>query len=349
MRRLLFVSLLAALSISTQAQQPTDYRITGKVFDEVNQGVEKVYVCALPVDYAQNPRMPCTFSDAHGNFIIMAGRPSSYTIFAEKTSAGYPWQRDQFYRDPAVPPLNVTLNETSPGATVSIPLGEKTGFVTGKIVDANTGLAVENARLTLCQVANQRLCKTIISKNADGTFNVAAAHVPFMLRITAEGYEDWWGPSGVGKKNAITVSPGTALELSSLLRRTAAAANRPLSEVEKQPLTNLPAPVLLSPADRIEISTYPRHTRLEWQPVEGAAYYLVEIDVCDGRDYALRECVKPSGPLSSNGRLGLVKVQDTSYEFDFVGRQPGRWRVWAIDGKGEEGFKSPWRIFFYLK
>jgi hypothetical protein len=349
MRRLLFISLLAGLSISTQAQQPADYRITGKVFDEFNQGVERVYVCALPVDYAQIPRMPCTFSDAQGNFIINAGRPSRYTIFAEKSSAGYPWQRDQFYRDPALPPLNVTLNETSPSATVSVPLGEKTGFVTGKIVDANTGLAVESARLTLCQVANQRLCKSIISKSSDGAFNVAAAHVPFTLRISSDGHEDWWGPNGVGQNNAISVSPGTRIELSALLRRTAAAADRPLSEIEKQPSRNLPAPVLLSPADRIEISNYPRHTRLEWQPVEGAEYYLVEIDVCDGRDRAVRECVSPSGPLSTNGRQGLVKVQDTSYEFDFVGRQPGRWRVWAIDNKGEEGFKSPWRIFFYLK
>jgi hypothetical protein len=342
MRCLLLLSLLAALSISTQAQQPADYRITGKVFDEVNQGVEKVYVCALPVDYAQIPRMPCTFSDAHGNFILPTGRPSSYTIFAEKLSAGYPWQRDQFYRDPATPPLNVTLNATSPSATVSIPLGEKTGFVTGKIVDANTNLAVENVRLTLCQVANQRICKIITSKTSDGTFNVAAGHVPFTLKITADGYEDWWGPSGVGRNNSITVSPGTALELSALLRRTAAAANRPLSETEKQPLTNLPAPVLVSPADRIELSTVPRHLRLEWQPVAGAEYYLVEIDFCDGHR-VLRECVNPLPLLK-----GPVKVMDTSYEFNFVGRQPGRWRVWAIDSKGEEGFKSPWRVFIYL-
>jgi hypothetical protein len=348
MRRLLFISLLTTLSISTQAQQPTDYRITGKVFDEFNQGVEKVYVCALPVDYAQIPRMPCTFSEANGNFAIITGRPSRYSIFAEKTSAGYPWQRDQFYRDPALPQLSVTLNEATPNATVSVPLGEKTGFVTGKIVDANTGLAVESARLTLCQVANQRLCKSITTKYSDGAFNVAAAHVPFTLRISADGYEDWWGPSGAGKNNAISLSPGTKIELSALLRRTPAAASRPLSETEKQSFRNLPAPILLSPADRIEISIYPRHTRLEWQPVEGAEYYLVEIDVCDGKDRAQRDCVNP-GPFSNSSYSGPVKVQDTRYEFDFVGRQPGRWRVWAIDSRGEEGFKSPWRIFFYLK
>ena len=32
----------------------------------------------------------------------------------------------------------------------------------------------------------------------------------------------------------------------------------------------------------------------------------------------------------------------------FVGAQPGRWRVWAVDKEGREGFKSPWRLFVYL-
>jgi hypothetical protein len=37
--------------ISARAQTPVEYKITGTVFDESNQGVEKVRVCALPVDY----------------------------------------------------------------------------------------------------------------------------------------------------------------------------------------------------------------------------------------------------------------------------------------------------------
>jgi len=34
-------------------------------------------------------------------------------------------------------------------------------------------------------------------------------------------------------------------------------------------------------------------------------------------------------------------------EFSFVGAQPGRWRVWAVDKEGREGFKSPWRRYVY--
>jgi hypothetical protein len=200
----------------------------------------------------------------------------------------------------------------------------------------------------MCHVNNPRVCGGGVFKNRDGVFKVVSPHVPFTLKITAEGYEEWWAPNGLGKNNSMTVSSGTQIELSCALHRKPEFANRPMTETEKQPLVNLPAPVLLSPADRAEFRDYPRHTKLEWQPVEGAAYYFVEIDFCDGRDRELRECVDPK-PFSTTRNLGPVKVQETNYEFDFVGRQPGRWRVWAVDSQGGEGFKSPWRIIFYLK
>jgi hypothetical protein len=82
---------------------------------------------------------------------------------------------------------------------------------------------------------------------------------------------------------------------------------------------------------------------LEWQPVEGAAFYKVEVDFCYGLVKSLRECLDPQP-----NKLPTI-VQDTNYEFLFVGAQPGRWRVWAIDQNGKEGFKSPWWTFFHLK
>jgi hypothetical protein len=50
----------------------------------------------------------------------------------------------------------------------------------------------------------------------------------------------------------------------------------------------------------------------------------------------------PDNPL-------MTKLNSTSYEFGFAGAQPGRWRVWAVDKDGREGFKSPWRTFVYLQ
>ena len=39
----------------------------------------------------------------------------------------------------------------------------------------------------------------------------------------------------------------------------------------------------------------------------------------------------------------------TEAEFDFLGAQPGRWRVWAVDASGIEGPKSGWGTFSYTK
>lgn len=344
----LIAAIWAIASSASFAQTPSEYLITGRVFDESNRGVEKVRVCAVPADYIKVPQVRCGLSDLEGNFVINAGRPARYRIFPEKSAAGYQWQRSEFFRNPSLPLLDVVLAETNPTASISVPLGQKNGALVGKSVDAITGRAVENVRFTMCQVADPRTCWPTIVRNSEGAFNIPAAHVPFTLKITSDGYEDWWGSNGYDKNSPISVAPGARMELVCLLRRKPETAHRPLTEAEKQPLVDLAAPVQLSPADRIELNYYPRHTRLEWQPLEGAAYYLVEIDVCDGRDRELRECVDPK-PFSTTRNLGPVKVQGTNYEFDFVGRQPGRWRVWAVDSLGQEGFKSPWRIIFYLK
>jgi hypothetical protein len=347
-RGLFLIGALMFPMISVRAQAPVEYKITGTVFDESNQGVEKVRVCALAVDYRQFPQMPCGISDSNGSFVIPAGRASTYRILPEKSSAGYQWQQQEFYRNPALALLDITLTETNPSANISVPLGQKNGALTGRIIDDTTGLAVESARFAMCQVSNPRICASNVIKSREGAFVVLTPHVPFTLRIIAEGYEDWWAPNGVGKNNPLSIPPGGKIDLSCMLRRNPGVANRAISETEKQPLTNLPAPEQTSPADRIELRYHPRHTRLEWQPVEGAAYYLVEIDFCDGRDRELRECVDPK-PFSTTRNPGPVKVTATDYEFDFIGRQPGRWRIWAVDSKGQEGFKSPWRLFFYLK
>ncbi len=350
-RALFGIAVLAFLTVSSPAQTSVDYKITGRVFDESNQGVEKVRVCAIPApeDYRQLPQVQCALSDSQGNFVIKTGRKSQFRIIAEKSAAGYQSPQFEFYQNPALPaPLQITLNETTPTADVSVPLGPKNGALTGKIVDASTGLAIENARFSMCHASNPRVCYGTVIKNSNGTFKVAAPHVPFTLKISAEGYDEWWAPNGLGKNNPITVPSGTQIELSSALHRRPEFADRPMTEAEKEPLVNLPAPLQLSPADRAEFREYPRHTKLEWRSVEGAAYYLVEIDFCDGRDRALRECVDPK-PFSMTRNVGPVKVEGTTYEFNFVGRQPGRWRIWAVDAKGQEGFKSPWRIVFYLK
>ena len=42
-----------------------------------------------------------------------------------------------------------------------------------------------------------------------------------------------------------------------------------------------------------------------------------------------------------------ITVKDPVANFQFVGAQPGQWRVWAVDASGQEGAKSEWREFRY--
>lgn len=343
-----FTVTLCLLNTSfVPAQTPSDYLISGRVLDESNHGVDMVRVCAKPDDYDQVRQIPCARSDANGNFTIHVGRPARFTMFPEKTAAGYQWQAVPFYRNPSMPLVEVVLTESDRTASVTVPLGPKNGSLVGKAIDASTRRPIDNIRFTMCQADNQQLCWNTSVKNAAGEFAVGTALVPFTLKISAAGYEDWWGLSGRDVNSPISVASGAQTELLCLLKRRPEAASRPLSESEKLPGETLPAPVQLSPADRAAIKNAdPKHLKLEWQPVAGAVSYTIEVDFCDGRDRTVRECLDPK-PLSLRDRppTGIV---GTSYELDFIGMQPGRWRVWAMDDKGQEGFKSPWRVFFFV-
>lgn len=346
----LTAALCLVASASSVAQTETTYLISGRVHDESNQGVAEIRVCAVPEDYDQVRKAPCGLSDAGGNFVIRTGRPALYRLFPEKSAAGYFVQFSPFFRHPSFPITEVVLNESNKttSASVSVSLSPKNGALVGKSVDAGTGRPIDNTWFLLCQAANPKICWRTSAKNPAGKFHLPAAYVPFTLRAYANGYEDWFGLNGFDKNQPITLASGTSLEVVFYLKRRPQTVNRALDESEKQPFANLPAPVQLGPADQVELNHYPRLTKLEWQPVEGAVSYSVEVDFCDGRNKKLRECINPQ-PHSFKKDSPPSGIVGTSYEFAFVGSQPGRWRVWAIDNKGQEGFKSPWRTFFYIR
>jgi TonB family protein len=106
----------------------------------------------------------------------------------------------------------------------------------------------------------------------------------------------------------------------------------------RAPSTPLEAPIQLSPPDGSKFYTFPRRLVMEWSPVPGAARYHVMVDYFE-----------PGGGWNSDRTGGFVhpvlELNTPSYTIDFVGDQPGRWRVWAVDAAGRLGEKSPWRTF----
>ncbi len=106
---------------------------------------------------------------------------------------------------------------------------------------------------------------------------------------------------------------------------------------------SLSTPTQLSPADEAVFSRFPRTTTLRWSPVRGAASYSVEVDCY--------HCCRSNRWCTDVGRTWKVaeNITNTRYTFDFVGAQPGRWRVWAVDNNGNASPKSEWRTFRYTR
>lgn len=109
-----------------------------------------------------------------------------------------------------------------------------------------------------------------------------------------------------------------------------------------EPAANLPAPKLLAPAHGTVFDHYPRETVVIWEPVPLAAAYRVELDYGHAA----------SGTWQSQ-RTGnppwIFAARETRQKFNFIGAQPGRWRVWAVDAQGRAGAKSEWWEFSYTK
>ncbi len=99
-------------------------------------------------------------------------------------------------------------------------------------------------------------------------------------------------------------------------------------------LARLPAPALIQPRPGSVFDHYPRVTELSWRPVEGAKTYGVEIEYHGGEWTTLRK---------------FDGLTEPGYRFSFVGAQPGRWRVWAIDERGVAGATSDWWEFRYTR
>jgi uncharacterized protein YraI len=96
----------------------------------------------------------------------------------------------------------------------------------------------------------------------------------------------------------------------------------------------LSAPIQISPPHGSVFDYYPRTTTLEWTLVPGAASYRVDVEYYDG------------AWLPYQHVPGIVT---TNYTFDFVGAQPGRWRVRAVHASNSVGPASGWWEFTYLQ
>lgn len=98
----------------------------------------------------------------------------------------------------------------------------------------------------------------------------------------------------------------------------------------------LVTPILVSPVNNVNLYNYPRTTTLTWKPVPGSTGYLLEAQYYSGGIWKSYPNVTVSGALN------------TSYTFNFAGKQPGRWRVTALGASPyRSSLPSVWWNFIY--
>ncbi len=101
-------------------------------------------------------------------------------------------------------------------------------------------------------------------------------------------------------------------------------------------------PVLIAPVDEMHFSLYPRVMKFEWSATSRAVSYRLQMlyQVPSGGWFAVEEVAELYGSC-----LGTLTTT-TCTTANFVGANPGRWRVIARASNGDEG-STPWRNFYH--
>jgi hypothetical protein len=330
--------LLTLPCLSASAQSNGPYLIRGEIHDSNSRPLPRARVCASSVQ----PGGQKIFGDAdsEGRFTLSLTESGRYSV----NSSLIPYRgKGVFYPFDELPPTGaqeVNLDTANAQAYVSITVPPKNGTLLLKVGDSSTHFPVEMISIQMCQAGTSG-CSGPVARSETGVFKLHPPPLPLTLKILSDDYEAWSTMLG---QNAVT-EPGTTTDLAIELRRRREVIGKALTDAEKQPGLYLPPPIQLFPLENERFDRYPRRTTLRWDKVEGAVSYQVEVDYCQNAA-VLNDCVRPApliGPFSPD----KTPITRTLYRFDFVGAQPGRWRVWAIDQDGRAGFKSPWRMFSY--
>ena len=138
-------------------------------------------------------------------------------------------------------------------------------------------------------------------------------------------------------------NPVTITATSSPVTLTVTSIKEVVTTLSPPTPSNVPGmPQLTSPTDKSIFTQYPRKTTLKWSTGSGEKpiTYLLEMQYSWSGDYTA------FGSWQEGDYQGIViPVNTTIYSFDFVGAQPGRWRVKAINQYGV----SEWSEWWYFR
>jgi hypothetical protein len=320
---------------STEAHRP--FVITGQVLDQYGSPVSYANVSAYP-DLLFG-RLPSALADSSGKFSMEVENTGKYRLTAAKSAEQYAPLISAFHYPSSGAMPEAVVKAEQPAPFVIVRLGPRAGILTGSVIDATTQEYIQRFHVRICRVEGSRYCHQELFSGNLGRFQILVPATPILIEAFADGYQDWQRTDdGKQQPTPLTVTSGETVELTVQLTKLGTS-----TEGLPKPLA---APQPLSPANGTEFDHFPRVTKLEWSAVPGAVSYAVEIDFCDG--FVRKKCSDPN-KLEGRALPPTSGIEGTSYEFSFLGAQPGRWRVWALDAHGWAGTKSDWFWFVYRR
>jgi hypothetical protein len=177
-------------SIPAQDIMAFSGEVAGRVLDTEGCGVSKTTVFADKSDAPMGKR-PYGYTDEQGNFLIKVWAPGTYLIYASKEEDGYPPTHSTFHFVGSIVPPQITVKDEQVTSGVVVRLGPKTARLTGHILDSATNEIIKNAQITLRRVDNPDYMFST-GPGINGQLNILVPSVPFTMKVTAPGYEDWY-------------------------------------------------------------------------------------------------------------------------------------------------------------
>lgn len=178
--------------------------IEGQVFDDNGRTVAEATIYLIKVGELKS-LLPTATSDQNGKFSITNLRPGLYELHGSKEKERYSDSGSEFYSNGLTPQQQVAVlgGQVTSNAVVRL---AKAAKLTGRVVDASTGKAIENARITLHRIDQpQSFYRTGLNPpRLKGGFSLLAPPAPFTITVSALGYEDWtYSGSDNGKRTDV--------------------------------------------------------------------------------------------------------------------------------------------------
>lgn len=196
--------------------------IDGTVVDDHQQLIKDARVYALPDNNRPEAGIRReTATDALGRFHLDSIPAGNATVHADKPQDGYPDTSFAFFvtNSKSVPAVSVSEGRIT---TVTITLGPKGAWLTGSVVDAETGSIVRDASFTLTRSDNLHIWISTAPVDETGHFSLLVpSGVGFRLRVSSKEYRTWQfgGNNGRRLPGIVTLQPGSKFVLGIALLR----------------------------------------------------------------------------------------------------------------------------------